>query len=730
MNYCLLPKKNLILFVFALAFYAHSANIHLGDGVYLLDKSLDPASTVVKVTLSSEQMNDLVRKNTVAPNVLTFQRELWNITKNSIYSKFEDDFDFIYYVLNSTSNGQLGFLGRFIPVRTDHQNVDLYMPNGGNAEDYYEWGSGKRLKGVFYLPKYDAIKNGPALHEFAHYWGVAIHKDVDGHWGASSAGGQLGGFKYLRERSDLGNNKFQGSMRADFSTGFGIGGYSTNAHPYSDIELYLMGFKSAQDLRDANFTLDIYLNNSGTPAPNSEGVFTANQKNSYTIDDLMSNFGGKERYPTAANSQKEFRVLTVLLTLPDTVGQTTFGDRISKTVEDINWFGEKTEHTGGHYNFYQATRGIGSINISGVENSVKSGIDVSRPDPNPQPEKPYEPQPQPANLTVLPVFMNLVEGYADTSFQISISNTGGVREHFDSISVSGNNFVIKRKGGNWVAATATQDSWRFSPVAGLGKGVYTATATVHFSGRDEMSAEINLLVRAANDPEPAPGNLTIDPIVLDFAADYTDTNVVIAIKNSGEINAFVNSLSVSSPSAAGKFSIVFASGSATIAPNYENKTWIMEVKRGLAKGTYDAELTLSYDNGKTFTANVVLNVDTEDDGGGNQTSVRDPNRQDSRYGIFFAQNPVGDKAQIYLRNPEPASARIIIFDNLGNTVHSVETQCLRPELESINPCETVWDLTNNAGRFVASGAYLIVAEARGMSGNVWRYSSKLSVIRQ
>ena len=366
-----LSKKNLIFFIFI--FIAYSADTYLGDGVYLLDEAVDPTSSAVKVIVNTDQIQKLLTKTyDTADNkrALVFEKELWDITKNKIYSKFKDDFDYIFYVLNGTNTGQLGFEGRKMTVRIDYENTSLYTRKGNTDEYYEEWGSDNKLKSVFYFPKYDAIKEGPSLHEFAHHWGAEICEDTPGHWGASSAGGQLGGFKYVRE---TGGNQYQGSMNGSWTDGFGKNGYRKNAYPYSDIELYLMGFKSAQDLRDANFKLDVYLNNGFTPSVSNNGTFIANKINSYTIDDLMKSFSGKERDPNSLNSPKNFKVLTVFLSLNDTEGQTTFGDRVNKAVKDVVWFGEKTAYAGGFYNFYQATGGIGSIDVSGVKNSVKSG---------------------------------------------------------------------------------------------------------------------------------------------------------------------------------------------------------------------------------------------------------------------------------------------------------------------------------------------------------------------
>jgi hypothetical protein len=56
-----------------------------------------------------------------------------------------------------------------------------------------------------FIPYSRGIAYGPTLHEFAHNWAAYIvpcyypdNADAAGHWGMANAGGQLGGFKYIR----------------------------------------------------------------------------------------------------------------------------------------------------------------------------------------------------------------------------------------------------------------------------------------------------------------------------------------------------------------------------------------------------------------------------------------------------------------------------------------------------------------------------------------------------
>jgi hypothetical protein len=104
------------------------------------------------------------------------------------------------------------------------------------------------------------------------------------------------------------------------------------------------------------------------------------------------------------------------------------------------------------------------------------------------------------------------------------------------------------------------------------------------------------------------------------------------------------------------------------------------------------------------------------------TSIRDTNKSENRYGIRFAQNVVSDKAvmSIVLPNNERVNnAKIVVYDMTGNVVFETTT----------GNGEVSWNLTNNAGRFVANGSYLVTAEAKDASGNVYQYSAKLGVKR-
>ena len=108
----------------------------------------------------------------------------------------------------------------------------------------------------------------------------------------------------------------------------------------------------------------------------------------------------------------------------------------------------------------------------------------------------------------------------------------------------------------------------------------------------------------------------------------------------------------------------------------------------------------------------------------NNVSVSNAQNSDNRYGIKFAQNIVSDKAEISVilpNNERVANANVAIYDMTGNVVFSTAST-------GSATCMS-WDLRNSAGRIVANGTYLVVAEVRDRSGRVYQYSARLGVKR-
>jgi hypothetical protein len=366
-------------------------NRTVSNRLSLLEESIDPTSTVVEYKVTAEQYQLLTSPNYTEP---------FEAIGQDVYSLFKDDFDFVFYVLNTSdlmASYATGIAGVNVTVSNDV--FGLGMDIFSYAGDY---GSSGKLKSFMYFPSYDGISFGPALHELCHNWGAYICPTYDSegapywsHWGVSNAGGQLGGFKYVRtveENSDgvAGKTLYQANMDSDKrdvngafiftyqAPGFGDNANDGNGPAYSDIELYLMGMKSAQELRDANFRLDIYTGCSINWALRSNGYFYATGITSYTIDDIIAMNG--PRNPDAAASQKHFKVLTVILT-PENAPENHYAD----IIKSVKWLAGPMDDTTytepidwGVKNFRQATYGRGSLEVDGIKNSLKSAIPTTR----------------------------------------------------------------------------------------------------------------------------------------------------------------------------------------------------------------------------------------------------------------------------------------------------------------------------------------------------------------
>jgi hypothetical protein len=105
----------------------------------------------------------------------------------------------------------------------------------------------------------------------------------------------------------------------------------------------------------------------------------------------------------------------------------------------------------------------------------------------------------------------------------------------------------------------------------------------------------------------------------------------------------------------------------------------------------------------------------------NETSIRGNQRpRDARFGILLENVVVSDIARISVITPELSQINLKNFDALGNVIIDKNGR---------NTDIFVWDLRNNAGRFVASGTYLLIVEATGISGRIHRYQARIGVRR-
>jgi hypothetical protein len=108
--------------------------------------------------------------------------------------------------------------------------------------------------------------------------------------------------------------------------------------------------------------------------------------------------------------------------------------------------------------------------------------------------------------------------------------------------------------------------------------------------------------------------------------------------------------------------------------------------------------------------------------GDGTASINDVKKSDKKHGVLLKNSIVSDKAEMLLVLPNKESvvfAKIAIYDNVGNVVFETTSK----------DGKAIWNLTNLAGRSVANGTYLVIAEVKGVSGKVYAYSAKLGVRR-
>jgi flagellar hook assembly protein FlgD len=105
-----------------------------------------------------------------------------------------------------------------------------------------------------------------------------------------------------------------------------------------------------------------------------------------------------------------------------------------------------------------------------------------------------------------------------------------------------------------------------------------------------------------------------------------------------------------------------------------------------------------------------------------ETSNKKQYIRDNRQGIIIRKNPALTSAEFEIRTLEDAEVKITVLDNVGNLVFfesGIKTKS--------NAANVRWNLQNSAGRSVADGSYLVIAEAKGLSGKVYKYWEKLGV---
>jgi hypothetical protein len=288
---------------------------------------------------------------------------------SDIYQKFEDDFDFIFLILNeATQPSNLNYAGQLNRVSNTIEGTGVPV-----FDDSSNFGSAGKLKSLMQLTQINFLLDGPTSHEILHNWGNFVIPSeavsdfgtnltsfpLGGHWGFTGGNtkGQLGGF----DQNTLVDNG-DGSYTVD---AFGLNANGANSIPYNDIELYLMGMIPLSEVAvfDGFTTITSVINNG-----NDTWTFEATKTN-YTPASLNTLLGN--RVPSSTTAQKDFKALVLVIT--DTPLTTAEWDLIDLQAELYS----RTSDDGfpSLYNFWEATRGLGTIEMSNLESSTL-GLDA------------------------------------------------------------------------------------------------------------------------------------------------------------------------------------------------------------------------------------------------------------------------------------------------------------------------------------------------------------------
>ncbi len=306
----------------------------------------------------------------VAPGTFTWlarsmTREQMQTLCQSVYARLDDAFDFIFFS-NNLSELPTGYAysGIYFPAKNDTRGLGATLYNLSA-----NYGSAGRLQGAMHLSVDSALMSGPSLHELLHRWGVYLQNPALGvtttgnHWGYSSAGGQLGGWQ-PGSLEPLGGNRYRArNPRTGEFGSFGYVANGGNSLPYSELELYLMGLVDASAVRPIQIAHNFAWENQAS------GIFTASSITTLTMPDIIAANGA--RSPSRAASQKNFRVLHVVLTPTPLANERwihfdTMTERFARPGDDGI----------GNYNFWEATGGRATLTMDGLRATVTGGREI------------------------------------------------------------------------------------------------------------------------------------------------------------------------------------------------------------------------------------------------------------------------------------------------------------------------------------------------------------------
>lgn len=303
--------------------------------------SIEVSSSVMdKWNSSTQGFNDATDRNTLT---------------QAIYGFVEDDFDFIFYINNNESKPEsIPYFGQLISVSRSITGITRF----NNFDNTSSTGSAGRLQSYIHLPYFNAIQQGPTLHELAHNWANFFENfelaSPSGnfaalpHWGWTGIPGQLGGFD-PSTLEDLGGGNWKATSGIPGRTTFGGTANGGNSLPYANWELYLMGLMPVDSLDDITYFTEIVTDADRVGRGEFSGTL-----NTYSVNQFLTDRG--PRVPAFGDAPTEFTTLFVVVT------DTPLSDAEWTTIsEQVEWLTFEGNDESSLYNFYEATRGVGTL---------------------------------------------------------------------------------------------------------------------------------------------------------------------------------------------------------------------------------------------------------------------------------------------------------------------------------------------------------------------------------
>ena len=289
------------------------------------------------------------------PGRLRTDRIDFEALARAFFTHYEDAFDYLMVLSNLPEHGNnqhYTYAGIHLSVRNAVEGTGKSRYSKNEA-----LGSAGRLNAILHFPWNRALLSGPSLHEILHSWAnYTIPTAARGHWGFSSANGQLGGF-------DRANLVDHGGGR--YSAGdFGLVANGGNSVPYSPIELYFAGLIPPSEVPE------LWVAEDGTGLKDASGnwvyddagyqIFTASKVSTWSIERIVAEHGA--RVPDSSQSQKEFRAALILAVDPLHPARKSTLDELSAAVQRFTHAGSDDYN----FNFWEATGGRATLTMDGL----------------------------------------------------------------------------------------------------------------------------------------------------------------------------------------------------------------------------------------------------------------------------------------------------------------------------------------------------------------------------